>query len=64
MLMLQQSFQYPAVTVCMFVDYHASSSSKKLMVNFDDQEEVEEYINRLNNIISRHIYFNRLAANG
>ena len=60
--MLKQSIQYPAVTVCMFENYH--DSYKQLMVDFDDKEEVEEYINKLNNIISRHIYFHRLEANG
>ena len=62
MQMLQHSIQYPAVTACMFENYH--ESYRQLTVDFDDKEEVEEYINNLNNIISRHIYFSRLGANG
>ena len=46
----------------MFENYH--DSDKILMVDFDNKEEVEEYINRLNNIISRYVYFSRLGENG
>ena len=62
MQILHQSIQYPAVTVCMFEDYH--ESNYQLVVDFENKEEVEEYIKRLNNIVSRHIYFSRLGANG
>ena len=54
--------QYPEITVCMY-DIFADAWAD-YGVNLDSKTEDSEFTNELKDIISRYIYFWRLATNG